>query len=278
MDLGIESSADDVIVEWEQAVTPETDEIWRSINGGAYSEIAAVSGSLSSYEDDDGMSSGDVWCYKVRAVSGLVQSGFSNIWCAARNLVFLGSGALSFPTIRLEFGDMGADTPAAVTSLDFSGLKRVRGNLFLDSMTTMASVNLNALQQVDQAVHFTLGNALTSLSLTSLTTIGGDPSTTNVLWNGVTLTPIHVALLCDNCPLLASVSLPNLQFENDKGYLFDSCGLSAASVNHILARARASGVTHCYITLDGGTNAAPSGQGITDKAILLGLGNSVSTN
>jgi len=276
MDLNIESESDNIIVDWTQATTPQTDEIWRSVNGAAYAEVAAVSGSLDTYEDASPMASADKWCYKVRAVSGSTESDFSNIWCAAKDLIYLGTGAVSISDLRLAFGDLDSDDPTLVTSIAFANLKRVTGRLFMDSRP-ITSANLGSLIQVDQAIHFANCSVIPSISLPALTTVNGQTAQL-VQYNGITPTMIQHALLFDNCPSLTTVSIPNLVFQNGRGYLFDGCALNVASVNHILARAVASGVTGAYITLDGGTNAAPAGQGAADKSALLIAGNSVSTN
>ena len=62
------------------------------------------------------------------------------------------------------------------------------------------------------------------------------------------------------------------------GISFGGCGLSEATVNHVLANAVANGMTGGEIYLAGGTSAAPTGQGIIDKADLITAGNTVTTN
>ena len=60
---------------------------------------------------------------------------------------------------------------------------------------------------------------------------------------------------------------------------FDANALSAASVNHVLARCVANaGYVTGTVSLDGGTNAAPTGQGIADVATLIARGVAVNTN
>ena len=57
------------------------------------------------------------------------------------------------------------------------------------------------------------------------------------------------------------------------------CSLTAAAVNSILAAFVAAGRTGSFnLLLSGGTNAAPTGQGITDKATLVSRGWVVATN
>lgn len=80
---------------------------------------------------------------------------------------------------------------------------------------------------------------------------------------------------------LANVNLgnwiPNPTYDMD----LSSAALTAASVNHILARFVAQPLwvnPLRVLNLSGGTSAAPTGQGILDKATLIGRGPSVLTN
>lgn len=82
-------------------------------------------------------------------------------------------------------------------------------------------------------------------------------------------------------PLLSSVTFnPNIIFATggSRQYLFNGCAFPAELVNFILARLRASNVVGVAINLTGGTNAAPTGQGLLDKAALITAGNTVNTN
>lgn len=83
------------------------------------------------------------------------------------------------------------------------------------------------------------------------------------------------------CSSLTTISLPKWIPSNGQNSFFSDNALLAASVNHILARHVASptwGNAGEVLTLNGGTNAAPSGQGILDKATLIGRGAAVNTN
>jgi hypothetical protein len=54
--------------------------------------------------------------------------------------------------------------------------------------------------------------------------------------------------------------------------------LTEAAVNYILATLDGTDVEGGTLELDGGTNAAPTGQGLTDKASLISKGWTVTTN
>lgn len=125
---------------------------------------------------------------------------------------------------------------------------------------SLTTVNFNSLTTVGAQLYFNFNASLVSLSLPSLTTVAAD-------------------LNCQSCPSLTTVSVPLFLPTNGKQVLFDSCALTAASVNHILARCVANaGYVTGTVDLSGGTSAAPSGQGVADKATLIGRGVTVNTN
>jgi hypothetical protein len=81
------------------------------------------------------------------------------------------------------------------------------------------------------------------------------------------------------CNVLTTISLPNFLPTLNSNVTANNNALNAASVNHILARCIANaGYTNGTVLLDGGTNAAPTGQGITDKNDLIARGCTVTTN
>jgi len=274
LDIDITSEDGNVILDWTQSITPDTDEIFAD-----GTEIASVAGTNLTYSDTFPMSSGEERCYTVRAVSGSEQSEFSNEYCAVKDMVYLGA-APSEPLWRIAFGDFAPDDPTILTSVSFPALKRITGILYLDSSSIITSVNFNALQTVDTEIHFD-SSGLPSLSLPALTTIGGGTPTL-VQYNGITPEMMIPALFCDSSNALATISIPSLVFENGKIYTFDACALTAATVEHILARIVASGCTHAFVTLDGGTNAglaALSAQGQADyNTAKVVRGNSVSVD
>ncbi len=86
------------------------------------------------------------------------------------------------------------------------------------------------------------------------------------------------------CPLLTTISLPvfipNTGGSGNASYGFFGNALSVATVNALLHQFAATPGfnTGGALNLSGGTSAAPTGQGITDKATLIGRGVSVTTN
>lgn len=71
--------------------------------------------------------------------------------------------------------------------------------------------------------------------------------------------------------LLTTINIPLYVPQNGNYFNGSACALTASSVNLILARHVANaGYASGGINLSGGTNAAPTGQGIADKATLNG--------
>ncbi len=284
--LDPDSQPDDIPVKWTQESAPDSNEVWRSINGNPFELIATIDGDLLQYADTDGMASGDVWCYKVRGVNrpypAVLFSEFSNVGCAVKDLSMLDVGAVSHPTWMLAYGVLSFDDSTLVDSLDLSGLLYVEDGFALDVTTNLDSLNLNSLALV--AGPFTFDStALTTLVLPVLESVGGDLTFTFSHLTSLSLPALENLngdFECDSCLSLVSVSIPNLLMQNGRSYHFDNCPLSVASIEHILARAIASGVTSATITLD----SNPAGHGLSDLSVgsqadyatLVGLGNAIS--
>lgn len=268
----------------ECAPIPSENEVWRSRNGDPFELVYTFDGTsetdpilllgtdsaptdiISRWNPDNVVHdtpvffSGDVLCYKVRQ-SQPTEGNFSNEACAVRDKLFLGTGAVSYPTWQLAFGDFSSDDITLVTSLDLSGLRAViGGTLYLDASFVLTALDLSSLVSISGEFHLSL-TTITTLSLPEFTTLGGD-------------------LFFDNTSLV-DISFPQFVFKNGQTYAFDSSALNATSVEHILARAIASGVTSATIFLDGGTNAGLASlsiQGQADYAALVLAGNTVSIN
>lgn len=92
------------------------------------------------------------------------------------------------------------------------------------------------------------------------------------------LEPLFGNLLGGTCPSLTAVNVPNILFQNGITIDFSGCALTSSSVNQILSRAEFDSLSTAVIKLSGGTNAAPTGQGLIDKATLISNGCTVATN
>jgi hypothetical protein len=130
---------------------------------------------------------------------------------------------------------------------------------FFMSCPDVVSLDLSSLQRAG-GIGIVSCNSITTVSLPQLVTCSGDFAT-------------------QNCPLLTSVSAPNLQVVNGASVACNECALDAASVNGILARLVANtGYVSGAVDFSGGTNAAPTGQGLLDVATLISRGVSVNVN
>lgn len=127
---------------------------------------------------------------------------------------------------------------------------------------------------------------LLSLSFPNLTTftgspyitIRGCPLLTSVSFPVFVTGPTSVFRIRD-CASLTTITMPAIIVPTGRTWLFDTNALTALTVNAILARWVASpGIVSGTLNLSGGTSAAPSGQGILDKATLIGQGVTVTTN
>jgi hypothetical protein len=92
----------------------------------------------------------------------------------------------------------------------------------------------------------------------------------------------------DLCTKLAHLDLSYNSFTTIPAALFDkctslidlainNCALTAAGVNFVLASLVVATATGGVLLINGGTNAAPIGQGITDAATLVSRGWTVTT-
>ena len=83
-----------------------------------------------------------------------------------------------------------------------------------------------------------------------------------------------------DCSSLTTITISGLT-SLVAGFRAAGCALSGATVNAILARLVSMptyGNAGQDVDLSGGTSAAPSGQGLVDKATLIGRGAFVTTN
>jgi hypothetical protein len=179
---------------------------------------------------------------------------------------------ISAPSITTVTNNFLVNGCTALTTLTVTSLGTVGGDFMLFGCSALASVAFNNLTDVSGNFDFSDCAVLTTVSLPALTSVTN--GIVSGYFGGGSLSPSTATA----SPSLTTVSIPNLIFPDAMTIDFTGCNLTAASVNQILARGVASGVTTCDFELAGGTNAAPSGQGIIDKATLIGAGNTVNTN
>jgi hypothetical protein len=136
----------------------------------------------------------------------------------------------------------------------------VNSDLRIFSCDSLVSFNFPSLIATQTNFAITSNASLVSFSVPSLVSLTG-------------------GCAVDSNPSLTSIDLSSWVPDDFSTYSFFANALSAATVNHILARCVANpAYANGQITLDGGTNSAPTGQGIADKATLQGRGVTVVTN
>lgn len=167
--------------------------------------------------------------------------------------------SISLPSLS-TFGQLQVTQNAALPSLSFPSLTSTIGGgvLEISSNALIPSLSFPALT----ALHELQANSNPSLTSISLPVLVSNTVTVVVTGNAS----------------LVSWSSPVWIMTDGLTYNFSGNALTAASVNHILARGIASGLTSGDLDLSGGTSSAPTGQGITDKADLITAGVNVTTN
>jgi len=166
--------------------------------------------------------------------------------------------SLSFPNL-VSFLNDGSNPGFTISdcvslvSIDFPKLALIETNLTINGCTNLTTINLPALEETHGL--YIESSAMTSLDLSALVTIGG---------RGIGVTGNTV---------LESIDLSSLVPTSGHDFYFFGNALTAESVNAILARfvANAEFVSGT-IDLSGGTNAAPTGQGLTDVTTLRARG------
>jgi hypothetical protein len=119
------------IVTWSQASAPTSNEVWRSVNGGVFALRGTVAGALTTFTDVGVMAAGDVWTYKIRAVTGGVPSAFTTTVSISDQLFFAGT-----PEVTLSFPDL-------IVALD--GFKV----MFMPNLLTISTPKLRTANGID---------------------------------------------------------------------------------------------------------------------------------
>jgi len=216
---------------------------------------------------------------------GFLESFTANNLQAAESITYSGVDlipSVSFPALlTLTDGFYGGST---ITSLELPSLTVIGTDFFnvvlQNDMTSLVTLNLNSLPTVNPSLTLVAHPALASLLLGSLITVTGGidiENTSLTALNLQSLVTVNDYFIFAGNPA-TTLNVPSWMPTNGTSIIMENCALNAVSINQILARCIAAGVTTCNINLSGGTNAAPTGQGITDKAALILAGNTVVTN
>jgi len=150
------------------------------------------------------------------------------------------------------------DGAPTLQSLNFPELTNLVSSMFLLGNPVIQTVSAPLLSSFGSSITIDNSPALTSVNLASLTNIGTD-------------------LVIRTNSSLATVTIGVVSVLGVGIHMNDNA-LTVASVNHVLAQCEAGGLLNKTLRLDGGTNAAPAGQGIVDKNTLIARGWAVTTN
>lgn len=158
-----------------------------------------------------------------------------------------------------------------LTTLQFNALTTIGGNFQVSNIDLLTSISINSLQTLGGIFSVSALPALTSISFSGMVTYGGSDITISSCANitSVTIGTIGTLKRIEG----TTITLSNLK-------------LPSANVNAILAllvSLDGTGGTTLWgagktLLIDGGTNGAPTGAGITDKATLITRGATITTN
>lgn len=241
--------------------------------------------------------------------SNLATATFTNLISTAGDLQIHDAVKLnfiSFPLLVKIGGHATMYGATIATGVNLPNLALVvGGRLDFNNNIALPNLSLPALTGIDNDFNFSFCNILTGVSAPVLSNIGGTfIFNDNPLIQSISLpvvTSLGVGMQGSSCSILKFISLTgvtnvggDVDISNNSqltgfnlpnavyidGVLFNGAGnaLTSTIVNQILARFVASSTTSCTIDLSGGTNGAPTGQGVTDKITLIGSGNVVTTN
>lgn len=190
--------------------------------------------------------------------------------------------SLEFRLLETVGASMEISTNSDLIDVTADSLTTIGDSFNIDSNPVLISVSLELLDSVATDFSISSNDLLETVAIPALASVGGTFSMeTNpelVTLSLDSLVTVGSDFLASDNTLLANFSAP-LWVPTDGTIIAVRAGsLTAESVNHILARCVAAGVTTCTIELNDGTNAAPTGQGATDKAALILAGNTVTTN
>lgn len=242
--------------------------IARTNLSGAISPLNAISPSFMGqvYKQSNGI----IW-----EAGSLLSSG----WIAAGYVACISWGPNS--AYMHSYSNFSEGASPVDTEINFNGITGA-GMIVLGDMPILETISAPVLETIDYLLQMLNLPALLNINFPLLQTVSGIASIeANAALANLSLPSLVTfgySLTVVNNPALTSFSAPNWIPTNGQIISFTGNALNATSVNHILARCVAAGVTTCTIQLDGGTNAAPTGQGITDKAALITAGNTVTTN
>jgi hypothetical protein len=198
------------------------------------------------------------------------------------NMVFTGCPNLNTININSESppsfgslvcGNITVANSTTLTGVTIGGQTATYGNIAITGCSALQYVNLYSINTSPSIPSFLSLNFSNCTAVTEISTFGGyEISTPSLNVSGCSaLTTLSIV-----ASTLTAVTLTTLPAATSVG--FQGCALNVASVNAILVALDANGLSGGVVYLDLGTNAAPTGAGITAKNNLIAKGWTVATN
>ena len=199
---------------------------------------------------------------------------------------------LSFPNLVNCLGRIDIDNNAALTTLDLSSLVTIGDSGYIpiaSGCPLLSSINLDSFQTLSDNAGLDVGDlpAQTALSLPSFSTMGNGSyltiyslPITSLDLSSLTSVDTNALIVIEFNTGLTNISIPNVVFGGPCTVDFSDNALLNTTVNQVFARAVASPLFTGggFIKVEGGTNAGPTGQGVTDKNTMVARGVTVTTN
>ena len=215
------------------------------------------------------------------------------------NSIYINSGnssnlqLLDFPNLETVNNRFNIST-SSLSVLNVPKLSFVKNSFFLGYNSVISELNFPSLiilgnNPYGEGFDIESCSDISTINLSNLTTVIGlfqinDLSSLTTL-NTSSLESVQGSIIITNCPNLNIINLPNLNTFNpplEPTFDVSNNGLTETCINALLAKLveiAAPDITIDWIIkMEGGTNDAPSGQGILDVATLESRGCTVTTN
>lgn len=258
-----------------------------------YNENTINANKLTTFSFDDLASvAGTFNPQQLSALTSLTANSLTTI-----NGVFAISGMPLLTTLQFNalttIGSFNFSSLNVLSSMTFNSLKSINGSVSFSQMPLLTTLQFNSLTTIGSNFQPSNIDLLTSISINSLQTIGGNfsvstfPALTSISFLGMVTYGSDITI--SSCANITSATLGTIgtlkRIEGENIYL-NNLKLPSANVNAILAllvSLDGTGGTTLWgagktLLINGGTNGAPTGTGITDKATLIARGATITTN
>lgn len=186
---------------------------------------------------------------------------------------------IDMPLLETALGPVHCVAQKALTRFNAPLLTSVTTDLELVANSSLTEVNFPLLATVGNDFEFD-GNATTSFDHPNLISVGRElrvssDTITSINLDGLTTVGGDFRVECLN---LTTMRLPSFTTWGGAQWSLLNSAFDEDTINYILELLDGLGVLAKFADLSGGTNAAPSGSGITALNNLLGKGWTVDTN